>query len=108
MNFLKPGDYTLAWCAPLEIEAKVMLERRHSAEFAVGRGADYVSQAGSIGQHNVVIAILPAGQGYETGSAATLAGQAKKSFPNLEFGFFVVVAAGLPQHFGAFFSLEII
>lgn len=103
MSILNPGDYTVAWFAPLEIEAKVarlMLDRRHSGVFAVDRGDDYVFQAGSIGRHNVVIATLPAGQEYGTGSAAALAGQVKKSFPNLRFGLLVGVAAGLPRHSG--------
>jgi hypothetical protein len=47
--------------------------------------------------HNVVIATLPAGQEYGTGSAAALASQVKKYFPNLWFGLLVGVAAGLPK-----------
>ncbi|PTB65741.1 Pfs, NACHT and WD domain protein [Trichoderma citrinoviride] len=100
---LKPEDYTVAWFAPLEIEAKVarhMLDHRHQGVFAVDRGDDYVFQAGDIAGHNVVIATLPAGQEYGTGSAAALAGQVKKSFPNLRFGLLVGVAAGLPKLVG--------
>jgi hypothetical protein len=47
--------------------------------------------------HNIVIATLPAGQEYGTGSAAALASQVKKFFPNLWFGLLVGVAAGLPD-----------
>ncbi|KAL7930064.1 Pfs, NACHT and WD domain protein [Trichoderma chlorosporum] len=103
MSVLSPERYTVAWFAPLEIEAKVarhMLDHRHPGVFAVDRGDDYVFQAGDIGGHNVIIATLPAGQEYGTGSAAALAGQVKKSFPNLRFGLLVGVAAGLPQHSG--------
>jgi hypothetical protein len=39
--------------------------------------------AGDIGGHNVVIVTFPAGHNYEVGSAAALAAQVKKSFPNL-------------------------
>jgi nucleoside phosphorylase len=46
---------------------------------------------------NVIIATLPAGQEYGNGSAAALAGQVKKFFPNLWFGLLVGVAAGLPN-----------
>ncbi|KAH0433907.1 nacht and wd domain protein [Colletotrichum camelliae] len=92
--------YTVAWIAPLEIEAKaalLMLDHEHRGHFPVSRGDDYVYHAGSVCGHNVVIATLPAGQEYGNGSAAALAGQLKKSFPNLWFGLLVGIAAGLPN-----------
>ena len=92
--------YTVAWIAPLEIEAQAalqMLDNRHHGRFPMSRGDDYVFQAGDICGHNVIIATLPAGQEYGTGSAAALAGQVKKFFPNLWFGLLVGVAAGLPN-----------
>lgn len=61
------------------------------------RGDDYVFQAGEVCGHHVVIATLPAGQEYGAGSAAALASQVKKYFPNLWFGKLVGVAAGLPK-----------
>jgi nucleoside phosphorylase len=61
------------------------------------RGDDYVFEAGQVCGHDVVIATLPAGQEYGTGSAAALAAQVKKYFPNLWFGLLVGVAAGLPR-----------
>lgn len=64
------------------------------------RGDEYVFHVGDISGHNIVIATLPAGQEYGTGSAAALAGQIKKFFPNLWFGLLVGVAAGLPKLFG--------
>ncbi|ETS84496.1 hypothetical protein PFICI_02521 [Pestalotiopsis fici W106-1] len=97
---LDPKIYTVAWIAPLEIEAQAalhMLERRHRGRFPVSRGDDYVFHAGEIGGHNIVIATLPAGQEYGTGSAAALASQLKRFFPNLWFGLLVGVAAGLPD-----------
>ncbi|KAH7032613.1 nucleoside phosphorylase domain-containing protein [Microdochium trichocladiopsis] len=97
---LDPADYTIAWIAPLEIETQAalhMLDNRHHGRFSVSRGDDYVFHAGDIGGHNVIIATLPAGQEYGTGSAAALAGQVKKFFPNLWFGLLVGVAAGLPR-----------
>jgi len=53
--------------------------------------------AGDINGHNVIIATFPVGHDYGTSSAATLASQGKKSFPNLWFGLLVGVAAGLPN-----------
>lgn len=87
----------------MEINAKTILERRHSEVFSTGRGSDYIYQAGSIGQHIVVITTLLAGLGYGTGSAATSASQAEKSFSTFRFGFFVVTAA-----FWHLLSLEMI
>lgn len=100
MDELNPELYTVAWIAPLEIEAQAalyMLDNRHRGRFAMGRGDDYVFQAGDINGHYVIIATLPAGQEYGTGSAAALASQVKKFFPNLWFGLLVGVAAGLPN-----------
>ncbi|RYP27024.1 hypothetical protein DL768_011361 [Monosporascus sp. mg162] len=97
---LDPELYTIAWLAPLEIEAQAalhMLDKRHQGRFPMGRGDDYVFQAGEICGHYVIVATLPAGQEYGTGSAAALASQVKKFFPNLWFGLLVGVAAGLPN-----------
>ncbi|KGQ06673.1 Nephrocystin-3 [Beauveria bassiana D1-5] len=92
--------YTVAWIAPLEIEARAaacMLDHEHDGRFSMQRGDDYVYQAGEVCGHNVIIATLPAGQEYGTGSAAALASQVKKFFPNIWFGLLVGVAAGLPR-----------
>jgi hypothetical protein len=100
MSELDPTVYTVAWLAPLEIEARAamhMLDKPHDGHFPLQRGDDYVFQAGEVCGHNVIIATLPAGQAYGTGSAAALASQVKKFFPNLWFGLLMGVAAGLPK-----------
>ncbi|KIW28949.1 uncharacterized protein PV07_04800 [Cladophialophora immunda] len=100
MSDLDPELYTVAWFAPLEIEAQAalhMLDNRHQGRFPMGPGDDYVFQAGDMCGHNVIIATLPAGQEYGKGSAAAIASQVKKFFPNLWFGLLVGVAAGLPN-----------
>src|SRR5271154_3134148 len=74
-----------------------MLDNRHRGIFPMGRGDDYIFQAGDVCGHNVIIATLPAGQEYGTGSAAALASQIKTFFPNLWFGLLVGIAAGLPN-----------
>jgi nucleoside phosphorylase len=92
--------YTVAWIAPLRIEAQAawyMLDHEHRGSFAMDRGDDYVYTAGDINGHNVVIATFPRGYDYGVGSVAALVGQLKKSFPNLWFGLLVGVAAGLPN-----------
>ncbi|KAK9442360.1 tetratricopeptide repeat domain-containing protein [Metarhizium brunneum] len=103
MAQLDPAIYTIAWIAPLEIEAISalhLLDNSHHGRFSLSRGDDYVFHAGDVCGHNVVIATLPAGQEYGTGSAAALAAQVKRFFPNLWFGLLVGVAAGLPLLFG--------
>lgn len=100
MSELDPRIYTVAWLAPLEIEARAamhMLDKRHDGQFPVQRGDDYIYEAGEACGHNVIIATLPAGQEYGTGSAAALASQVKKTFRNLWFGLLVGVATGLPK-----------
>ncbi|KAG5785412.1 hypothetical protein H9Q73_000993 [Fusarium xylarioides] len=100
MQELDPDLYTVAWIAPLDIEARAalhMLDHKHEGRFALGRGDDYVFLAGDVCGHNIIITTLPAGQEYGTGSAAALASQVKKFFPNLWFGLLVGVAAGLPD-----------
>jgi nucleoside phosphorylase len=100
MAELDPELYTVAWLAPLEIEARAalhMLDTRHQGKFPMGRGDDYIFQAGDLCGHNIIIATLPAGQEYGTGSAAALASQVRSFFPNLWFGLLVGVAAGLPN-----------
>ncbi|KAL9079075.1 MAG: hypothetical protein Q9157_002001 [Trypethelium eluteriae] len=100
MAFLDPMLYTVAWLAPLEIEAQAalhMLDSKHEGWFALGRGDDYVFEAGEMCGHNVIIATLPAGEEYGNSSAAALASQVKRFFPNLWFSLLVGVAAGLPN-----------
>lgn len=100
MSVLDPQLYTVAWIAPLEIEARAalhMFDNRHDGRFPADRGDDHLFHAGDVCGHNVVLATLPAGQIYGTGSVTALANQAKKCFPNLWFGLLVGVAAGLPD-----------
>jgi nucleoside phosphorylase len=99
-DVLDPARYSVAWIAPLEIEARAalhLLDRRHRGRFPLVRGDDYIFHAGDMCGHNIIIATLPAGQECGTGSAAALASQVKKFFPNLWFGLLVGVAAGLPR-----------
>jgi hypothetical protein len=74
-----------------------MLDHEHKGNFTTNRGDDYMYMAGDINGHNVIIAKFPAGHDHGVGSAAALASQVKKSFPNLWFGLLVGVAASLLQ-----------
>lgn len=100
VNLLDPAIYTIAWIAPLPIEARaalLMFEKEHDGRFPVGPGDDYIYRAGEIFGHNVVIATFPGGQEYGKSTAAAIASQIKKFFPRLELGLLVGVAAGLPN-----------
>lgn len=95
--------YTVAWIAPLEIEARAarrMLDHEHPGKFASKIGDGYIYTGGDINGHNVVIATFPADHPYGTSSATALASDLREKFPNLWFGLLVGIAAGLPSSFG--------
>ncbi|KAF7502206.1 hypothetical protein GJ744_006447 [Endocarpon pusillum] len=92
--------YTVAWIAPLEIEAQAarcMLDNVHKGKFKSKRGDGFLYTGGDINGHNVVIASFPADYAYGTISAAALASDVKEKFPHLWFGLLVGIAAGLPD-----------
>jgi nucleoside phosphorylase len=51
---------------------------------------------GLIGEHNVVVACLPAGQ-LGISSAAAVASQMKSKFPSIRFGLMVGIGGGVPS-----------
>jgi nucleoside phosphorylase len=92
--------YTVAWIAPLQIEARAairMLDKIHDGNFRSDPGDDYQYIGGEINGHNVVVATFPLGTQYGGASAAALAAQVRKCFKRLWFGLLVGVAAGLPD-----------
>jgi len=93
--------YTVGWIAALPIEraaASEMLDEEH------GKPLDFVQPVtdtnsytwGCIGDHNIVIASLPAGT-YGTTQAAATALPMLSSFPNIRIGLFVGIGAGIPR-----------
>lgn len=61
-QYLQHDDYTIGWiCAlPVEFQAALfMLDEPHIGVFPKLPGGDAVYEAGSIGDHNVVISCLP-------------------------------------------------
>ncbi|KAL6872219.1 hypothetical protein HDV57DRAFT_505984 [Trichoderma longibrachiatum] len=92
---LQPSDYTVGWICALPIElaaAQEMLDEeheiiddKHTCSYTLGR----------IGDHNVVLATLPAGQ-TGTNSAAAVAVQLQSDFPAMRFGLMVGVGGGVP------------
>ncbi|KAJ3496634.1 hypothetical protein NLG97_g2517 [Lecanicillium saksenae] len=100
MELLDPKAYRIVWIAPLEIEAQaalLLLDKRHHGRFPVDDDDDYTYEAGEICGHNVVVATLPVGELYGTGSASAIASHVRRFFRNLWLGLLVGVAAGLPN-----------
>lgn len=93
---LDAAAYTVAWLCALPVElaaAQVMLDEKHlplhtegSAQYTLGR----------IGNHNVVLVCLPAGQ-IGIGPAAISATQARTIFTSISFSLIVGVGGGVPS-----------
>ena len=97
-------EYTVGWVSALPLElaaATAVLEEEH------GKPLDFEKPFtdrntytwGRIGDHNVVIASLPAGV-YGTISAATTALPMLSSFPKIRVGLMVGIGSGIarPEH----------
>ncbi|KAL7815164.1 hypothetical protein V8C26DRAFT_429541 [Trichoderma gracile] len=92
---LQPRDYTVGWICALPIElaaAQEMLDEEHEIIDDINT-CSYT--LGRIGDHNVVLATLPAGQ-TGTNSAAAVAVQLQSDFPAMRFGLMVGVGGGVP------------
>jgi nucleoside phosphorylase len=73
-----------------------MLDTEHGAPGARVEGDCNSYFLGRIGEHNVVIACLPAGQ-HGASSAATVAAQMQRTFRHLRIGLLVGVGSGAPS-----------
>jgi nucleoside phosphorylase len=95
------GDYTVGWiCALPESElvaAMAMLDEEHPDLPAIDPHDSNSYVLGRIGDHNVVVACLPA---ETTGkvSAATVAKDMIRSFPAVRFGLMVGIGGGAPYY----------
>ncbi|KAF9883051.1 hypothetical protein FE257_004305 [Aspergillus nanangensis] len=95
------GDYTVGWvCALPESElvaAMAMLDEKHPVLSAIDPHDSNSYVLGRIGDHNVVIACLPA---ETTGkvSAASVAKDLIRSFPAVRFGLMVGIGGGAPYY----------
>ncbi|RFU79266.1 pfs, nacht and ankyrin domain [Trichoderma arundinaceum] len=90
-------DYTVAWICALHIEmaaARAMLDNIHDGlPMAPDDTNSYT--LGNVGQHNIVIAGLPAGY-YGLNNAATVASNIERSFPSLHIRLMVGIGGGAP------------
>ncbi|KAK6543001.1 hypothetical protein TWF694_006932 [Orbilia ellipsospora] len=91
--------YTVAWICALPVErtaASLILEVSHEGPLETHPGDKNNYQLGSIGQHNIVIAILPFGR-YGTVNATVVASHIKLTFPSIETYLMVGVGGGIPS-----------
>ncbi|KAH8588249.1 hypothetical protein B0O99DRAFT_665061 [Bisporella sp. PMI_857] len=82
------GDYTVGWICAISTEyvaAQAFLDERHDRPEYVSDNDNNDYTLGKIGEHNVVIAVLPDGE-YGTASAAMVARDMLHSFPNIRIG----------------------
>jgi nucleoside phosphorylase len=97
-TLFKMEDYTVAWIAPLAIEAAAalqLLDEHHGAQ-ARKPGQTLLYYLGRMGDHNIAIASFPAGE-CGIGVAGAMAAEMKRDLPNLEIGLLVGVGAGIPS-----------
>jgi nucleoside phosphorylase len=95
---LRRDEYTVGWVCALSDEltaAQEMLDEEHQDLPPNGNDAN-IYTLGCIGEHNVVLACLPAGQ-TGTNSAAAVAMQMKATFPAIRFGLMVGIGGGVPS-----------
>lgn len=98
LRALRPDDYTVGWVSALPVElaaATELLDEEHD-ELPQDDDDNNFYTLGRIGEHNVVIACLPAGQ-TGTNSAATVAMQMKRSFHSIRFSLMVGIGGGVPS-----------
>ncbi|KAF5969187.1 hypothetical protein FCOIX_11014 [Fusarium coicis] len=96
-----PDLYTIGWIAALPIEraaATALLHDRHDVPhgFDQHRSDTNSYTWGRIGEHNIVIASLPAGV-YGTTSAATTASNLIHSLPHIRIGLLVGIGGGIAR-----------
>ncbi|KAH7151960.1 hypothetical protein B0J13DRAFT_594004 [Dactylonectria estremocensis] len=95
----QPNDYTIGWICAIRTEyiaARAFLDEEHRGPGAVSPNDNNAYTLGKIGEHNVVIAVLPDGQ-YGISSAASVARDMMHSFPNIRVGLMVGIGGGAPS-----------
>ncbi|RGP80575.1 purine and uridine phosphorylase [Fusarium longipes] len=95
-----PLSYTIGWITALKTEyvaAQVFLDERHPEPRCRSPGDANHYTLGRIGDHNVVITVLPTGR-YGLNSATMVAADLRHSFPNVNACLLVGIAGGAPSH----------
>ena len=95
---LQARDYTVGWICALPIElaaAQEMLDEEDECPSQCSSDSDLYT-LGRIGDHNVVLACLPAGQ-MGPQSAAAVATRMTSRFTSIRFGLMVGIGGGVPS-----------
>lgn len=96
---LQNDSYTVGWICAIEPEylaAELCLDETHPRlAYRLSPNDTNIYVLGKIGDHNVVIACLPSGS-YGTVSAANVATNMLRSFPNVRIGLMVGIGGGAP------------
>ncbi|KAF2230597.1 kinesin light chain [Viridothelium virens] len=96
---LQHDEYTVGWICALPDEltaAREMLDEEHQDLPSNGNDTN-IYCLGCIGEHNVVLATLPAGL-IGIASATAVAMQIKSTFPAIRFGLMVGIGGGVPSN----------
>ncbi|KAL7784054.1 purine and uridine phosphorylase [Trichoderma ceciliae] len=94
-----PQNYTVGWICALHTEyvaAQTFLDEKHEGPSYISPQDNNSYTLGRVGQHNVVIAVLPDGE-YGLSSAACVARDMLHSFPNIRVGLMVGIGGGAPS-----------
>ncbi|RYP85964.1 hypothetical protein DL769_000827 [Monosporascus sp. CRB-8-3] len=94
-----PNDYTVGWICAIGTElvaAQAFLDEKHDAPDHVPVNDNNAYTLGRVGKHKVVIAAIPHRQ-YGLVSAATVARDMVRSFPNVRIGLMVGIGGGAPS-----------
>lgn len=86
---------TIKPLTPEYVAAQAFLDAKHVPLDSRPQNDNNIYTLGKIGQHNVVIAVLPEGE-YGTTSAANVAQDMLRTFPNVEIGLMVGIGGGAP------------
>ncbi|KAK1961506.1 purine and uridine phosphorylase [Colletotrichum sublineola] len=92
-------NYTVGWICAIPAEfaaARAFLDEEHSDPEAIAQNDNNAYALGTMGKHNVVIAVMPKNE-YGTEAAATVARDMVHSFPNVRIGLMVGVGGGAPS-----------
>ncbi|KAF5493183.1 Ankyrin repeat domain-containing protein 50 [Colletotrichum fructicola] len=95
-----PKIYTVGWiCAikPEIVAARAFLDEEHKEPMTSFQHDNNSYTRGKMANHNVVIAALPKWE-YGTTTAATVARDMLRTFPNIRIGLMVGVGGGVPSH----------
>jgi nucleoside phosphorylase len=94
-----PAKYVVGWICAIGTEyvaAQEFLDEEHERPSFVSPNDTNDYTLGKIGEHNVVIAVLPDGE-YGTASAANVATNMLNSFPNVRIGLMIGIGGGVPS-----------